>query len=590
MQSNLSDNIVLIANESVNICGNTTANQIVSNKSISIGYCKSPGPYSINVGYNTNQISPSSITIGTQTQTQTSVPNNCINISAAATTTSGLYQGSCQINPIRTATGSYALYYNPSTFEITYGNEMKGPSTQTLSTPGAVDVSGMYSTTNLATPGVFTISNGSTNFQTKSIYNTSGSGGGSGNDTWGYVCTLGRSTGGFEVNAIAFDKKRNVLYIGGNFNLVNGITNNNIARYDLNTQTWFSMGSGLDQYALAFLIDVNNDILYVGGSFLTVDGVTNNRIARYNLTTNKWDSPMGEGSNGIVNALAVDQQRQFLFVGGSFSRAGGVPNLNNIVRYDITTAAWSSLNSGVNNTVYALIVYGSKLFVSGNFTQANGITANYIAQYDSSTSSWSAVGSGLNTYGRTFAIDSSRNILYIGGNFSQANGKTVNYIVAYNMTTSTWASLGTGVNGYVRGITIDSNFTTLYVGGQFLTADGSTVNQIARYSITNNAWGATMGTGLPSFSEYVDKVCLDDAHNTLYVGGYFSSINGTPYTSIAKYNYISTVKTTLTGLFKYKYTNYTSIDMGTNASINCFYCSSLSSWVITAMTDVAKFT
>jgi N-acetylneuraminic acid mutarotase len=81
---------------------------------------------------------------------------------------------------------------------------------------------------------------------------------------------------------------------------------------------------GLSSNVNALAVSGNN--VFVGGEFTTAGSITANRVARYNLTTNTWSS-LGTGAqNGVsggVGALAIDGSGK-VYVGGFFTQAGGV--------------------------------------------------------------------------------------------------------------------------------------------------------------------------------------------------------------------------------------------------------------------------
>ena len=58
-------------------------------------------------------------------------------------------------------------------------------------------------------------------------------------------------------------------------------------------------------------------------------------------------------------------------------------------------SAWSALGSGVDNSVHALAMSGSDLYVGGDFSAAGGSSANRVAKWNGSA--WSALGAGLNS-------------------------------------------------------------------------------------------------------------------------------------------------------------------------------------------------
>jgi hypothetical protein len=182
--------------------------------------------------------------------------------------------------------------------------------------------------------------------------------------------------------------------------------------------TWSTLGTGSSNgvgntvYALAV---VGNEV-YVGGFFTSAGGVSANRVARFNTQTNTWSSLGTGSSNGVsggaspyVFALAVVGNE--VVVGGFFTSAGGV-SANNVARFNTQTNTWSSLgtgsSNGVNGRVNALAVVGNEVYVGGNFTSAGGVSANYVARFNTQTNTWSTLGTGssngVNNYVNALAV------------------------------------------------------------------------------------------------------------------------------------------------------------------------------------------
>ncbi|MCB9298216.1 MAG: hypothetical protein H6559_34635 [Lewinellaceae bacterium] len=104
-----------------------------------------------------------------------------------------------------------------------------------------------------------------------------------------------------------------------------------------------------------------------------------------------WNA-LGSGLNLTVFAIAISGSD--VYVGGSFTSAGGNPNANYVARWDGN--AWNALGSGLNATVYALAVSGSDVYVGGDFDNAGSNPgADRIARWDGSA--WHALGSGVVT-------------------------------------------------------------------------------------------------------------------------------------------------------------------------------------------------
>jgi len=129
----------------------------------------------------------------------------------------------------------------------------------------------------------------------------------------------------------------------------------------------------------------------VGGVFTSAGGVSANYVARFNTQTNTWSS-LGTGSqNGVdsvVYALAVVGNE--VVVGGVFTSAGGV-SANRVARFNTQTNTWSTLGTGSQNGVnglgvFALAVVGNEVYVGGAFISAGGVSAIGVARWNSGTS------------------------------------------------------------------------------------------------------------------------------------------------------------------------------------------------------------
>jgi hypothetical protein len=126
-----------------------------------------------------------------------------------------------------------------------------------------------------------------------------------------------------------------------------------------------------------------------------------------------------------------------LYVGGSTFSQAGIIAANRIAKYDTTkigNAGWSTLGDGVNNAVRALSAIGANLYVGGSFTQAGGSVMNRIAKYDTTQTgnvAWAALDDGVNS--TVWVLDAILTDLFVGGQFTQAGGSSENARLArYN--------------------------------------------------------------------------------------------------------------------------------------------------------------
>lgn len=231
-----------------------------------------------------------------------------------------------------------------------------------------------------------------------------------------------------------------------------------------------------------------------------------------------WSSLPGGGMNDWVYASVV--YNGDLIVGGKFTAAGGV-SANHIARWDGT--AWSPLGLGVNAKVWALIVHNGLLYVGGEFTEAGGIPMNFIAIWDGT--SWLNDLGDMGSIVTSFAIYNNR--LIVGGYFTDADGVPLNYVAQYG--NNGWEGLGTGVvgtQGQVMAMDVYNN--ELIVGGFFTAAGGVSANHVAKWNGTS--WSA-LGSGISnivySFTNY---------NGNLIAGGLFLSAGGVPANHIASWN------------------------------------------------------
>ena len=388
------------------------------------------------------------------------------------------------------------------------------------------------------------------------------------------------------VHALAYydDGNGPALFVGGNFNAVNGIPASNIARWD--GKQWAEVGggiAGISVYALNVFELSGQAELYASGNFSSAGGSPADGTARWdgeswtamsNGTWGSWDlavvddgsGPALYGAGGYLNELdqytslirwdgAIwsgiysgkyngvsggifamttfdDGQGPALYVGGYLESAGSMP-ANHIARWD--GQEWSALGEGVNDVVRAMVVYddgsGPALYVGGNFTTAGGQPANYIAKWDGSR--WHPVGAGaingLNNQVMVLHVHSDVNgtLLYAGGWFTMAGGQQANRIIGWNGTH--WVPLAYGVSGLLGTVvyTLASappgfpGAPCLVVGGNFDTATGVTVNGIAQWD--GLAWSA-LADGMGEYGVSSSVAFFDDGVNgpSLYSAGSFT--------------------------------------------------------------------
>lgn len=257
-------------------------------------------------------------------------------------------------------------------------------------------------------------------------------------------------------------------------------------------------------------------------------------VVAANAQADSWETFPGiPGCNGTISDIEELGAGQFL-VAGRFSECGTTA-VANIALWD--GLAYQALGSGVDDFVASIAVIGSDVFVGGNFMTAGGLPAKRIARWDGS--GWHAVGSGAeNGVGSNLAIDSVNALavvgtdLYVGGRFLSAGSLSVGHIARWDGTQ--WRSLGTGGN---PGVALDgvvyalaSSGNSLFVGGNFLSAGGTLANNVARW---DGAWHS-LGSGADNGTNHWVFALATEGSN-LYVGGMFTRA-GTVDSRVARWD------------------------------------------------------
>lgn len=287
---------------------------------------------------------------------------------------------------------------------------------------------------------------------------------------------------------------------------------------------WSGLSTGvLNNASVLSIVEGPDGSIYIGGTFTSAGGVgSTNLIARWDGT--QFNSVGGGLGGGQVNGMAFGSDGK-LYVAGSFTSAGGIGAVNRIAVYNPSTNTWAALGTGLTGGNGNAIVVGgdNSVYVTGDFTLAGGVANTVrIARWDGV--SWNALGTGLNGTGiaLAFGVDG---FLYTGGGFASAGGVANTGQIA-RWTGSVWQSLSSGATvGAVNAIAVALD-GTIYAGGAITSIGGTTVNYVAKYN--GSAWSA-LGTGLGrtngSITLGVNAIAIDKLGN-VYVGGAFNTAGG----------------------------------------------------------------
>ena len=346
------------------------------------------------------------------------------------------------------------------------------------------------------------------------------------------------------------------VYVAGNFARAGGLAAQRVARYELDSGRWFSLGVGTENGVTgpgtaALAIAVDGAQIYVGGELTAAGGRPAQRIARFDSTRGVWFA-LGGSSDGVAGSpqvvLDIAAADGVAYVAGGFSTAGGQP-ARNIARYVLAGDAWFPLAAGPDNGVGGIsniattaLIVGGEVYVGGDFASAGGIAANHIARYDAGLDAWFPLlgGGGANgTDGNVDALALTGTTLYVGGNFGQAGGATAAYAARFDTETEAWSPLTTDPALSVGNaiVTLTLSGSELFAGGGFLDAGGSPANRVAGFDTSSGSrWdpldpqsnGFTFGLGGPNR-------LAADADHVVACGG-FAAVGGMPADGLAVFD------------------------------------------------------
>jgi hypothetical protein len=253
----------------------------------------------------------------------------------------------------------------------------------------------------------------------------------------------------------------------------------------------------------------------------------------------KWNGSAYEslipGISGYVYCMAEGPDGK-IYVGGSFTDAGGTTDADCLARWNPVSEAWEAVGnptagSAVVNAIHSIAFDANgDLYVGGNFTAIGGIIdADRIAKFTFSTSTWSQVGGRANANVHAIAI-SPGGLVYIGGAFSEVGaqfnplnppvpipGTSAKGIAYWDGTA--WYQPGAGMgSGQVNALKFMPN-GSLIIGGTF-NAFAPAGAYICKW--TGNAFESFGGTALNNEVMTVDIT----PGGKIIIGGRFANAGG----------------------------------------------------------------
>jgi WD40 repeat protein len=302
----------------------------------------------------------------------------------------------------------------------------------------------------------------------------------------------------------------NIVYVGGLFSAVGGVTRHNLAAISTAGEL---LDWNPDSDSAVTALAVAGNTVYASGGFLTVAGQARNQLAAIDVAGAgrllDWHPDTG---NGLVTVLKVAGST--VYTGGIFDSIDGIKRSNlAAIGIDGHVLAW---NPAPNNAVLALAIADNMVFAGGQFTALASATRHALAAIDSHgrLTAWNpdvnASVEALVVAGKT---------VYAGGSFSQVAGETRNRLAAIG-TDGALLDWNPGTDGSVFALAISGD--TVYAGGLFAQVTTTAQGRQTRGSLAAIGTDGSLLDWSPSVNNTVSTLLLSGS--TIYVGGTFTEI------------------------------------------------------------------
>jgi PKD repeat protein len=239
--------------------------------------------------------------------------------------------------------------------------------------------------------------------------------------------------------------------------------------------------------------------------------------------------------DGVVWSQAIVGNT--VYAGGSFANARpagaaagtNLTTRNNFLSYDITTGVLNtSFVPNLNGQVLAVAASpdGSRVYVGGDFTTANGSSHLRVAAYNTATGQPVATFAP-NLNARVRAIVATNTTVYVGGSFSTANGVARSKLAAFSASNGALLSWAPPADAGVNAMVMAPDQSKIIVGGQFTTLNGASWYGMGALDPVSGAslpWAADATVQDGGINAAIDTLSTDGTN--IYGAGYVFGAGG----------------------------------------------------------------
>ena len=285
------------------------------------------------------------------------------------------------------------------------------------------------------------------------------------------------------------------VIVGGGFLEAGGLDRVGVAELDARTGAGLLFDAGLPANSEVTALATHAGTLYLGGYFDSVQGQPRTEVAAVDIASGAllpWApqlsvvDPAGAVPILVKQISATDTT---VYFAGQFNRVGAaVRDGLAAVTANGTLLPFDAQLAGYGETIDALLVTPTAVYLGGTFLNAGGVERHRLAALDPLTGAATAWDPSSNGEVKSLATDGDT--VYAGGSFTVIGGSSKPSLAGISATTGTATSFAPSFNGNVSAIAAAAG--TLFVAGSGAVSGASTQGYLA----VDLATGAT--TPLPS--------------------------------------------------------------------------------------------
>lgn len=276
--------------------------------------------------------------------------------------------------------------------------------------------------------------------------------------------------------------------------------------------------------------------VYAGGKFakarpagaaVGVSTTIRNNLLSYDIRTGILNTSFAPNLNGMVKVVAASPDGSRIYVGGDFTAADGQARFRLAAYSAATGALIANFNPAMPSRVNAIVATNSTVYVGGSFTNANGVARNRLAAFNVSNGALLAWHPGADAEVQALTLTPDGSKLIVGGSFQNVNGSPAYGLAAVNPVNGSlipWIATSVvrnaGANAAILSLTTDgtSIIGTGYVFGSGGNLEGTFSADPTSGSINwiEDCHGDTYG----AFSTGAVVYTVSHAHYCGNIGGF----------------------------------------------------------------------